>query len=146
MYARITSGIVLAVFLATGPIALAGDKGEGKSTTAVKKETSSSKKATAAAPMKKGESRSTAWHGKDWKSSATPTVRPIVYQGSTTRPSAAVATRPANDYTFRTSAGYDYFADHYGTSTSRSSDVMGYVSPEKTSSNSGNPFIYRRAN
>lgn len=136
MYTRVASAIALVACLVLSPMALAGAKDKETAKPAVKKDVSTKSKG------------GTTWQGKGSKTSPAPTVRAIPYQGATSRPSAAnrtATTRPAGEYKFVTPAKYDYFSDRYGFSTgSPKSDVVGYVPPEKSSSNAGNPFIYRR--
>lgn len=148
MYARATSGIVLSACLIMAPLSWGASKHKATTKPAATDTKVVKADKPGAKADQKSRTRSAAWHGKDWKSGATPTVRPIAYQPPTTRPWSATTTRPAGGtYTYTVPASYDYFASHYGSvsDTTGSANVMGYVPPEKTSSNAGNPFIYRRS-
>ncbi|HOA72185.1 MAG TPA: hypothetical protein PL151_12780 [Phycisphaerae bacterium] len=140
MHTRIAMAIALAVCLVLSPIGLAAEK--EKSTAA--------KQPAAKQPVKKVEAKkdSKPPAATSWKTGAAPIVRTIPYQPPASTQPARATTRPAGTYIFQTPPKYDYFADHYGRSTSTS--LLGYVAPENsktspaTGANAGNPFIYRR--
>lgn len=151
MCTRAAYAFALAACLVISPITLARDSDQAKSKDKqTKKQVAKKEAAKKSSAAKAKTDRGSAWHGKDWKSGAAPTVRAVPFRPTTqpaqaARPARTVRARPDNPFIFTSPERYDYFSDHYGASQARSSSgVLGYVPAAPSSPNSGNPFVYRR--
>lgn len=151
MCMRAAYAFALVTCLVIAPITLARESDQARSKDKqTKKQVVKKEDARKSVAAKAKTDRGSAWHGKDGKSGAAPTVRAVPFRPTTqparaARPAHKVRARPDNPFIFTSPERYDYFADHYGASQARSSSgVMGYVPPTPSSPNSGNPFVYRR--